>query len=31
MINIPIALWTKYGSVLAKKSVPVAAHNIHKK
>ena len=31
MINIPIALWTKYGSVLAKKSVPAAAHNIYKK
>jgi len=28
MIHIPIALWTKYGSVLAKKSVPAAAHNI---
>jgi len=31
MINIPIALWTKYGSVLAKKSVPAAAHNNYKK
>ena len=31
MINISIALWTKYGSVLAKKSVPAAAHNNYKK
>ncbi len=31
MIHIPIALWTKYGSVLAKKLVPAAAHNNYKK
>jgi len=31
MINIPTALFSKYSSILTKKSVPVSVHNRYKK
>jgi hypothetical protein len=31
MLNIPNELWSKYGAILNKKTVPVSFHNHYKK